>query len=377
MKASFASPYLHLGALTAATLITVVYYLALPPKSTTHRKKPLRSKLPSDLITWRISDPTVDIEVYRAIWNELIPLFAQHGLNLWKANWGFQQQPDGLANADGYLYLSAKVINNTSLARVKQFNGNNGLSHAARYTRPGAVHDCVLRVITVRGQGHDHLRIIRRLSLPPDALLSSNHVLPMINELVFEDIVIGVFPRLIYHLGEATDISKMNSVEDVLYMFLQAFEGIAYLHKNLIAHRDLFFENFLVEWLPQSLSERSSMTRPRVYIIDFENAVEFSEDSVKSDRRCVGTPFPREIYGRPIPPELELAESYCPFRMDIWQFGTDLLEQSLTGLEEVDQLWIDLVSTQPESRPTASEALQRIDNYVRNTPPSFFHISRP
>ena len=53
-------------------------------------------------------------------------------------------------------------------------------------------------------------------------------------------------------------------------------------------------ENFLVEWLPESINERSSMTRPRVYIIDFETAVQFPENSLESERVCSGLPIPKE-----------------------------------------------------------------------------------
>ena len=83
-------------------------------------------------------------------------------------------------------------------------------------------------------------------------------------------------------------------------------------------------ENFLVEWLPESISERSSMTRPRVYIIDFETAVEFPENSLESERICSSLPIPKELYSRPVPPEAENGEPYCPFRMDVWQFGKEL-----------------------------------------------------
>ena len=83
-------------------------------------------------------------------------------------------------------------------------------------------------------------------------------------------------------------------------------------------------ENFVVEWLPESISERSSMTRPRVYIIDFETAVEFPENSLESERICSSLPIPKERYSRPVPPEAENGGSYCPFRMDVWQFGKEL-----------------------------------------------------
>jgi len=101
----------------------------------------------------------------------------------------------------------------------------------------------------------------------------------MVKEIHYQDIVIGVFPRMTYNLRELLSPRRRNSVEDILHMVIQALEGIAYIHENFIAHRDLFLNNFLVEWLPESFDERGSMTRPRVCLIDFETAVDFAKDS--------------------------------------------------------------------------------------------------
>ena len=158
------------------------------------------------------------------MWNELLPLLSKHGLHLWKVTSGRQIQTGDLPDPNNYLYLSAnRFTRNGSLVTAKQFITRNGLIHAARRTR-GGVSDCVLRVLTAGGQGHDHLRLMRRLSRPPGALLCNNHILPLIDEIVFEDIVIGVFPKVMNWLGEATYGVYITSVEDGLYMILQAFE---------------------------------------------------------------------------------------------------------------------------------------------------------
>jgi hypothetical protein len=62
-------------------------------------------------------------------------------------------------------------------------------------------------------------------------------------------------------------------------------------------------------------------TRPRVFIIDFEAAVDFPMDSKPTDRLVSGLPFPTKDYCRPIAPELHMGLPYCPFKLDIWQFG--------------------------------------------------------
>ncbi|KAF8884760.1 kinase-like domain-containing protein [Gymnopilus junonius] len=335
--------HLHLGLLTALTLVCVFS----TANHTLSRRKPRRENLPIDL----------------------------HGLALWESGPGFHSQPGGLPQPDNYLFLSANKVNIN--IRVNRFLVHNGLNNIAR-TTCGIKRDCVLRILTAGGQGVTVLRLLRRLSQPPESLFANNHILPLIDEIIFDDIVIGVFPRLLLDLDYALLPFNGNSVEDSLHMILEALEGITYLHDNRIAHRDLFLDNFVVEWLPESMDERSTVTRPRVYIIDFESAIEFPEDSLAHERLCSGVPVPpREIYRRQIPAELESDEPYNPFQLDIWQFGLDIHEYLYpTGLSEIDQLWLDLIAPGPGDRPTAHEALLRLDGYLRKTPPSSLHFSK-
>ena len=167
----------------------------------------------------------------------------------------------------------------------------------------------------------------------------------MISEIVFNDITFGVFPKLDTDLRFAfATIIWDNSVGDLLYMLLDALsvsiplissltailscyafvQGVRYLHETRIAHQDLFLQNFMVEWQPESLHKQTSR-RPRVFIIDFEDAVMFPEGTKTED--MVVPKFPRvlEECGRPIPPEARLSKPYCPFRADMWQFGEILV----------------------------------------------------
>jgi len=80
----------------------------------------------------------------------------------------------------------------------------------------------------------------------------------------------------------------------------------------------------MIEWCPESMKEGRAVTQPRVYLIDFECAVEFPEDSLESERLCVGVPFPKEMYIRKLPEEVKDGVPYDPFRLDMWQLGFDL-----------------------------------------------------
>lgn len=96
---------------------------------------------------------------------------------------------------------------------------------------------------------------------------------------------------------------------------------------NPVASQDLFLENFVIDWRPTSLLD-FSCPRPRVYLIDFETAVEFPEHSIPSERLSFELPLPDEVYKRARAPELfKDPLTYNPFRLDIWQFGSDLIER--------------------------------------------------
>ena len=66
-----------------------------------------------------------------------------------------------------------------------------------------------------------------------------------------------------------------------------------------------------------------SLSRPRLYLIDFETAVQFPAECPLTERVSVGLPFTEE-YTRPLAPELVSGEAYCSFKLDVWQLGTSL-----------------------------------------------------
>lgn len=108
-----------------------------------------------------------------------------------------------------------------------------------------------------------------------------------------------------------------------------------YITDEYVLLKDLFMDNFMVDFSPQSLLERN-WTRPRVYLIDFETAVHFPDDVHPSDRLTSGLPFPDAEYQRKRAPELLISElhPYCPFRLDMWQFGFDLMSTFSVSLSE-------------------------------------------
>jgi len=76
--------------------------------------------------------------------------------------------------------------------------------------------------------------------------------------------------------------------------------------------------------MPRSLKGHSTIARSRVYLVDFETAIDLPEDSVPSERLVSGLPYLPGFsgtYSRPTPQGLDINVPHCPFKMDIWQFG--------------------------------------------------------
>ena len=87
-----------------------------------------------------------------------------------------------------------------------------------------------------------------------------------------------------------------------------------------MSRQDLCKNNYLVQWHPESLATmRVPLSRPRVFITDFEMAREFPLDAVPNDRLLVGPPI--EGYQRPLAPEVASGLPYDPFKNDIWQLA--------------------------------------------------------
>ena len=88
----------------------------------------------------------------------------------------------------------------------------------------------------------------------------------------------------------------------------------------------------MVQYHPESLrTMKVSVSRPRVFLIDFEVAVEFASDRPYENCVCIGPPVGGTIepgdWARPLPSEVSSGKPYSPFKLDVWQFGF-----SFTGL---------------------------------------------
>ena len=91
------------------------------------------------------------------------------------------------------------------------------------------------------------------------------------------------------------------------------------------------------------------LTRPRVFLTDFEMAHEFPPETPKEQHLLKG--LPREGYRRPIPPEMASGTPYDPFKADVWQFAKSLSDFKVCRnvvLNHSSKLTLNVQTTIPE-----------------------------
>jgi hypothetical protein len=80
-----------------------------------------------------------------------------------------------------------------------------------------------------------------------------------------------------------------------------------------------------------------SYTRPRVYLIDFEVAIQFPAECPETERVTMGHPLggsfstDPEQYARPHAPEFASGIAYCPFKLDVWQLGISFSDSKVSS----------------------------------------------
>ncbi|KAJ3991170.1 hypothetical protein F5050DRAFT_1681244 [Lentinula boryana] len=304
----------------------------------------LRRKLPDNFLR-RMPNKPDDKYAEQQVWLDLGPFFFTLGYRSWVIPDSiclFSVVPDGILPAQsGYKFIIEGIRERGAgtLERYGFMPFKSSLLHFFLNRENQAV---VIRPLTIGNEGKNQLQIIRHLSHPAKAAYTGNHILPMIHEIPLNDIIFGVFPLsgpslvLLYSY-----IMPQNSVGDIVNMYLQALEALVFLHKNRIAHRDTFGDNFVIQWLPESLrAGQIPVLRPQVQLIDFEMAVQFPPDTSMEDCICYGLPqegtsYSTLQYEQPFPfyhaqdtDSQYGVHPYNAFDLDVWQ-----LCNSFAGLE--------------------------------------------
>ncbi|GJE86787.1 kinase-like domain-containing protein [Phanerochaete sordida] len=335
----------------------------------------IRAQLPRDL-WYPEGEGTEPID---AIWALLEGVLRQHGLDVWKHRFATCVWPgsdDQKPTCGGFGYATSYRGRGRRQGQVGFFNRFDYTNASSRPARCRDGRDVIVRVICIGNKGRTHLDILRKVAHGQMSLFSDNHALPLLDTIEFEDITFGLFPMSGFSLATTYKSWAQNSVGDVVNMIMQALEGLAFLHRHGIAHRDAFPSNFLVQWQPESMALGAPcVSQPRVYLIDFECAVAFPDGCPSEERVCVGYPLagslegcPLDEYCRGVPPEVESGRPYDPFKLDVWQLGTGLSDLRTT-IPEIDEALLAMINPEAATRVTASRALERLVEVLSSMPP--------
>ena len=202
-----------------------------------------------------------------------------------------------------------------------------------------------------------------------------NHCVRIIEflEIPDSDTVILVMP-LLREIGDP----MFETVGELMGCLHQLFEGLQFMHKHHVAHRDCNYQNIMMDassmfidpWHPVYMDKRRnnimkdaryySRTKrpPKYYWIDYGISRRFDANET--------SPLADPIKGgdKTVPEFQEITGPVNPFPTDIYYLGNLVRELDPTdseGLKFLQPLIDDMVQEDPSKRPTIDEAVKRLD----------------
>ncbi|KAF7422584.1 hypothetical protein PC9H_010740 [Pleurotus ostreatus] len=217
---------------------------------------------------------------------------------------------------------------------------------------------------------------------------SANHCVPIYDVLQVpddDDAIILVMPLLREHYSPAFD-----TIGEAIEFFRQIFEGLQFMHRNHVAHRDLASQNVLMDartlytdrYHPSSPNYKlDASTAPRhytrtqvpvkYYIIDFGLSRMYRREDLPVSEDV--------IYGADkTVPEFETSESCDPFPTDVYTLGNMIKEEFMEGsrfdkrklgFDFMKPLVADMTQADPTKRPTMDEVVERFEKIRKDLTP--------
>ncbi|KAN0074708.1 Protein kinase-like domain containing protein [Tylopilus felleus] len=213
-----------------------------------------------------------------------------------------------------------------------------------------------------------------------DSLAShpENHCIPFYETLALDDneTVIIVMPLLRSYADPAFD-----TFGEAVECFRQLFEGLRFMHKHRVAHRDCMNRNLMLDpssMYPESFHPMEThlkrdysgpavhFTRtqkpPKYYIIDFGISRKYDPSEID----------PKEVPiwgGDKEVPEFQNSNQPCnPFPTDVFYIGNVIVKdfiQAKKGFDFMRPLVADMTRRDPSKRPTMDEVVARFDEIRR------------
>ncbi|KAF9230285.1 hypothetical protein BU15DRAFT_91146 [Melanogaster broomeanus] len=202
---------------------------------------------------------------------------------------------------------------------------------------------------------------------------TSNHCVPFYEVLPLDDdddAVIIVMPLLRSYVDP-----EFDTFGEVVECFRQLFEGLNFMHKHRVAHRDCMNRNILFDasqLYPESFHPRDfsgfakhfSRTErpPKYYFIDFGISRRYDP----SDTNPLEVPIwggDKEV------PEFQNSNEPCnPFPTDVFYIGNAIMQDFIKakrGFNFIEPLIADMVQPDPTKRPTMDQVVARFDRIRR------------
>lgn len=222
---------------------------------------------------------------------------------------------------------------------------------------------------------HPHETDIAQLfSVEPLASDPTNHCIPIYEVLRNpndQEHVLLVMPFL-----RKFDNPRFDTFGEAVECFTQIFEGLQFMHKNHVAHRDCTLLNLMMDatqlypepyhpvktYMKRDFSGKAKhftrTRRPtRYYWVDFGLSRHYPQD---------GTPMEAPIWGgdKTVPEFQNSNEPRNPFPTDIYYLGSLIREtfiQEKIGFDFMQPLVADMVQDDPNQRPTIDEVVARFE----------------
>ncbi|KAF8836449.1 hypothetical protein BDN67DRAFT_936726 [Paxillus ammoniavirescens] len=203
----------------------------------------------------------------------------------------------------------------------------------------------------------------------------ANHCVPIHDVLPIpgdEERVIIIMPLL----GDYTQL-PFDTIGETVDCFRQLFEGLQFMHKHRVAHRDCMSRNIMVDAsslyvdafhpvVPLMKRDYSAYARfrtrtqrpPKYFFIDFGLSRRYDHSVTK--------PLEVPIWGGDKNvPEFQNSNAPCdPFPTDVFYLGNaiknDFVDPNL-GFDFIQPLIADMVQQDPSKRPTMDEVVERFD----------------
>ncbi|CAL1698420.1 unnamed protein product [Somion occarium] len=310
------------------------------------------------------------------VWSTLSPWFAAHGYALYTQTSAWEAQPSG----SPIYALSSRPVQfpyafiDSKEPKDRAFWPMIGLFPAVNSHQ----RDVIIKLLY---NDSPEFAIFKSLAAEPMRSDPLNTTIPALEILSYDDeISFIVMPRW----GDISLWDGFDRLETAVEFALSLIKALAFLHKNLIAHRDIKLDNILVNKyhsseISPSLRSFFASKKARFALCDFGLSVKFSPETPPCARVC---PASESEWGyfEFHPPDAANGESvYDPFAYDVACLGGLLCKTIgyMTPLIPPLAPFLDrMITPDISARYTASEALEAFVQLMESLDSEFLGKTR-